>query len=192
MMAVNKKTTGMTKRESMLNCSLIWTKKLFKLTEKIRSKATKGLKLSHSETSSIIRKEQIKPSIYQWERKVWKLTHQSKVILLQKLLNGKSLMHIWINMKKHRELTLKKQWKIKKIRTSLFKFNNNMLKILYILTQWKELSRLWKEWSSKMLMMKSLKTISTMKTTLRTEKMETMVQFYHFGVSLLLNLKRNM
>ena len=147
-------------------------------------------KRNHLEINLTFKRDLLKHLIYLLEKKVSKLILQYVQILPLKQPNGWFLIHIYKHMKICKDKSLKSRWKIKKIR-NLSKFINNMLKILSTLHQWKELSKLWKEWSFKMLMMKNLRITNIMKITQRIERVETLDLSCPFGVFQLRNLEKS-
>ena len=147
-------------------------------------------KRNHLEINSTFKRDLLKHLIYLLEKKVSKRTPQYVQTLPPKQPNGWSLIHIYKHMKICKDKSLKSKWKIKKIR-SQSKFTNNMLKILSTQHQWREHSKLWKEWLFKMLMMKNLRITNIMKITQRIERVVTLDQSYPFGVFPLRNQERS-
>jgi hypothetical protein len=149
------------------------------------------LKRNHCVTNSTIRKDHVKLSIYPWRKEVSRQILLFKQISLLRPLNGRSLMHIWMHMKKCKDLSLKNKWKIKKTRDQFNKLFK-MLRILFTLLLWRELSKLWKEWSCKTLMKKSL-TITNTTLTRQKKHLTPMLDLYcHFGDSPLKEVERSM
>ena len=149
------------------------------------------LKRNHCVTNLTTRKDHVKLLIFPWKKEVSRQIPLFKLISLLRPLNGRFLMHIWMHMKKCKDLTLKNKWKIKKIRDQFNKLFK-MLRILFIPPLWRELLRLWKEWSYKMQMKKSLMITNTTPTKQKRHLTPMLDLCSHFGDFPLKEVERSM
>lgn len=124
-------------------------------------------KRNQFETSSTSKSAPARPSICPWRSAVSRLIPLFKLTSLLKPLNGKSSMPIWQLMKRSREQKSRNKWKTERTR-SLCNRLSPLLKTLSIPPQWSVLSKLWREWLSRMLMKRSSTITDTTPSKLMT------------------------
>lgn len=149
------------------------------------------LKRSPWETSSTTRKGHRRLSTSPWRSVESRPILPFRPTSLLRQLNGRSSMPTWRLMKRSRELSLKSKWRTRRIRDQ----SNRLLPLLRTpstQSQWREHSRSWREWSSKMLMKRSLRITSTMKIQLKILEPPRSDQSYLFGDSQLREAGRSM
>ena len=136
----------------------------------------------HWETLSTISREGARHLIISLRKRVLKLIPHNAPNSLSKLLNGKSLMSTWEST--WRDLKRSKQSSKRTKVTKRRNLTNSKLrskKTPFTAHRWRDVSRLWKEWSFKMLITLSSMTTDTMRTKQRTKRSTIMDPSFQFG-----------